>query len=282
MNSCDTVWQDDGQPGPDAPQSCMILQNCSLQSHPAQAPQSLAQVRQLSDPPQAPSPHASHTPQSMVQEAQVSVPPQVPSPHPGQAPQSLGHEKQLSSDPMHAPSPHPGHGPQSGAHERQSSGGAHEPSPHDEQTPQSPGHEPQLSEASQAPLPHVAHSPQSIGQPSQVSSSALHVPSPHGSAASPSASVTDSGDRAPHDATTKVATPATNAAAIAVRPARRERQRTDDIVGVTLTRATCVSWRVRTAPRYQVAAQARGSAALDRARGCSTIGRTTPKQRSIS
>jgi hypothetical protein len=53
------VWHDDGQPGPDAPQACMILQNC-LQSHDAHAPQSAGHAPHVSPCPQAPSPHAPH------------------------------------------------------------------------------------------------------------------------------------------------------------------------------------------------------------------------------
>jgi hypothetical protein len=51
MNCCDTALHDDGQPGPDAPQACMIWQN-RLHEHStpsSHGPQSAGQVEQLSE-----------------------------------------------------------------------------------------------------------------------------------------------------------------------------------------------------------------------------------------
>jgi hypothetical protein len=64
MNVSVTVWHDDGQPGPEAPQVCMILQNC-LQSHAAaHGPQSSGHEPHVSFASQAPLPHVAHGPQS--------------------------------------------------------------------------------------------------------------------------------------------------------------------------------------------------------------------------
>lgn len=82
-----------------------------------QAPQSPAQVVQVSSPLQAPSPQAAgQAPQSAAQSSQVSPPLQVPSPQDvGHAPQSAVQVAHVSS-PLHAPSPQYLQGPQSFGH----------------------------------------------------------------------------------------------------------------------------------------------------------------------
>lgn len=82
-----------------------------------QAPQSPAQVLQVSSPLQLPSPQAvGQAPQSAAQSSQVSTPLQLPSPQTeGQAPQSAAHSAQVSS-PLQALSPQDVQGPQSAGH----------------------------------------------------------------------------------------------------------------------------------------------------------------------
>jgi hypothetical protein len=225
MNCSVTVWHEDGHPGPAAPQTCMMPQNC-LQSH-TQGPQSVGHEAHVSAAPQAPSPHAAHGPQSAGHAKQFSVAAQVPSPQPAQKPQSAGHEAHVSAAPQ-VPSPHAGHGPQSsGQPSHVSKLALHTPSPHAGHEPQSSGHEPHVSSPSHAPFGHVSQTPQSATQLPQVSpaaqvplpqpghrpqsgkhvmqlSSAAQAPSPHARASGASCPDTRS-ERAPHAATSTTA-----------------------------------------------------------------------------